>query len=65
MRQLLRVYTLQPIHRLCRDKQGAALVEYGILVGLIAVLCIAAVTIVGTQVSSFFSFVGSSLTPGI
>jgi pilus assembly protein Flp/PilA len=44
------------------DEQGAALVEYGILVGLIAVICIAAVTIVGTQVSAAFSKIASSLT---
>jgi pilus assembly protein Flp/PilA len=65
MRKLLYVYPLQLIDRLRRDEHGAALVEYGILVGLIAVLCIAAITVIGTQVSSFFSFVGSSLTPGI
>jgi pilus assembly protein Flp/PilA len=65
MRKLLYVYPLQLIGRLCRDEKGAALVEYGILIGLIAVLCIAAVSVVGTQISSWFSFVGSSLTPGI
>jgi pilus assembly protein Flp/PilA len=65
MRKLLHIWVLQLIDRLCRDERGAALVEYGILVGLIAVLCIAAISIVGTQVSSWFSFVGSSLTPGI
>lgn len=65
MRKLLYVYMLQPLHRLCRDDQGAALVEYGILVGLIAALCVAAVTVIGTQLSSAFSFVASSLTPGI
>lgn len=65
MRQLLHFGMLQLIDRLCRDQRGAALVEYGILLGLIAVLCIAAVTTIGTQLSSWFSFVGSSLTPGI
>jgi pilus assembly protein Flp/PilA len=52
----------QLLARLGHDEQGAALVEYGILVGLIAVICIAAVTIVGTQVSAAFSKIASSLT---
>jgi len=65
MRKLLHIYMLQPIHRLRRDDQGAALVEYGILVGLIAVLCVAAVSVIGTKLSTAFSFIASSLTPGI
>jgi len=52
----------QLLVRFGHDEQGAALVEYGILVGLIAVICIAAVTIVGTQVSVAFSKIASSLT---
>lgn len=32
------------------DEEGAALAEYGLLVGLIAVVCIAAVTLLGTQI---------------
>jgi pilus assembly protein Flp/PilA len=65
MIELLHVYILELIDRFRRDERGAALVEYGILVGLIAVLCIAAVAIVGTQVSAAFSFIGSALSPGI
>ena len=49
------------IAKLWRDDEGASLVEYGILVGLIAVICIAAVAIVGTQVSTAFSNIASSL----
>jgi pilus assembly protein Flp/PilA len=43
------------INRLRHDEEGAALVEYGILVGLIAVVCIVAVTTLGTQISTLFS----------
>lgn len=62
MCQMMQAYVLALIDRFRRDEQGAALVEYGILVGLIAVICIAAVTIVGTQVSLAFSKIASQLT---
>ena len=39
------------INRFRRDDEGAALVEYGMLVGLIAVICVVAVTTLGTEVS--------------
>ncbi len=38
-----------------RDERGAALVEYALLVGLIAVICVAGVTLFGQEVSSAFS----------
>jgi pilus assembly protein Flp/PilA len=41
--------------------EGAAAVEYGLLVALIAVIAIVAVKLVGTKVSSNFSNVGNSL----
>jgi pilus assembly protein Flp/PilA len=48
--------------RLRRDDEGAALVEYGMLVGLIAVICVVAVTTLGTEVSTAFSRIASALT---
>ena len=50
------------IDRLRREEEGAALVEYGMLVGLIAVLCVIAVTTLGTEVSTAFSRIASALT---
>ncbi len=35
-----------------RDEEGQALAEYGLLVALIAVVCIAAVTLFGIQVAA-------------
>ena len=35
-----------------RDDDGATMVEYGLMVALIAVVCIAAVTLVGTSLST-------------
>ena len=48
----------------CRSstERGASLVEYALLVALIAVVCIVAVTFLGRAVSSKFSSVGSAIT---
>ena len=43
------------------DERGASLVEYALLVALIAVVCLAAVTALGTTASEKFSEVSSSL----
>ncbi len=47
--------------RFGRTERGASLVEYVLLVSLIAVVCIAAITILGNKASSKFSDVGSSI----
>lgn len=49
------------LKKLVRDENGAALVEYGILIALIALICIAAVAVIGTQVSTAFSNMASAL----
>jgi pilus assembly protein Flp/PilA len=43
------------------DERGASLVEYALLVALIAVVCIVAVTFLGKSASSKFDGVGSSI----
>ena len=47
--------------RFGRDERGASLVEYALLVALIAVVCIIAITFVGSRASDKFSEVGSRL----
>jgi pilus assembly protein Flp/PilA len=44
-----------------RREEGATLAEYGLLLALIAVVCIAAITLVGTQISTMFSSVSVSI----
>jgi pilus assembly protein Flp/PilA len=44
-----------------RDENGQALVEYGLLVGLIAVVCITAITLLGTQIEGFFNTITGAL----
>lgn len=43
-------------------EQGASLVEYALLVALIAVVCIIAVTFLGSNASTKFSAVGNALS---
>ena len=47
--------------RLGADERGASLVEYALLVALIAVICIVAIAFVGQGASSKFSSVGSAV----
>jgi pilus assembly protein Flp/PilA len=44
-----------------RDEEGATMVEYGLLVALIALVALGAVTTVGTKLSALFTSVGNSL----
>ncbi len=43
-------------------ERGAALVEYALLLALIAVACIVALTFLGGQAANKFSKVGNSIT---
>ena len=43
------------------SEMGASLVEYALLVGLVAIVCFAAVGLLGQEASSSYEGVGSSL----
>jgi len=43
------------------DERGASLVEYALLLALIAVVCIGAITLIGTNANNKLSEVGSKL----
>ena len=43
------------------DERGAALVEYALLVALIAVVCIVAITFLGDSASDRFNEIGNEL----
>jgi pilus assembly protein Flp/PilA len=47
--------------KLIADESGATAIEYGLIAALIAVVIIAAVTTVGTNLTATFSTVASSL----
>ncbi len=47
--------------RFIQDEEGASMVEYALLVALIAVVVIAAALFLGNQISDKFSEVGATL----
>lgn len=47
--------------RIERDDEGATMVEYGLMLALIAVVCIAAVTLIGTNAATLFGNIAGSL----
>ena len=52
---------MNALRNLLKDESGASAVEYGLLVALIAVVIIAAVTALGTSISSKFSTAATSI----
>ncbi len=49
------------LQTLMQDESGATLVEYGLIVSLIAIACIAAITLLGTKITALFTGVGNDL----
>jgi pilus assembly protein Flp/PilA len=49
------------IDRLRRDEDGAAMVEYGLLVALIALVVAGAATTLGTDLATMFTTIGTNL----
>ena len=44
-----------------KDEEGATMVEYALMLALIAIICIAAVTLVGQKASQVFSNAAANL----
>lgn len=57
----LYVFGLDIRERFRQEDRGATAVEYGLLVGLIAVVIIAAVVTLGGNLNSLFTTTGSSI----
>lgn len=54
--------TTGPKNTTClRDEEGATAIEYGLIAGLIAVVIIAAVTLLGTEVSAVFTSITNAI----
>jgi len=53
---------LAALSRLVRDEDGATAIEYGLIAALIIVVCIVAITTLGTQLNITFSTIGNALT---
>lgn len=52
---------MNSIYNILREDDGATMVEYGIMVALIAAICIAVVATMGQNVSNAFSTVNASI----
>jgi len=53
------------VSRFVKNDEGAALVEYGLLVGLIAVVCLAAVQTLGNTINTVFTNIDTNLTAAL
>jgi len=45
-----------------QDKKGATMVEYGVIVALVAAVCVGAVTLLGTDVNAAFGKITAALS---
>ena len=52
---------VQSVTNLLRDEEGASMVEYGLLIALIAMVALVAVQALGKSVSTLFSTVATSV----
>lgn len=53
---------MKAIQKFLREEDGVTAIEYGLIAALIAVVIIAAVTIIGTQLNKTFTSIGTSLS---
>jgi len=53
---------LMSIKRFVKDEEGVTAIEYGLIAALIAIVIVAAVTIVGTQLNIVFTSVSNCLS---
>ncbi len=51
----------RPVINFLQDESGPTAVEYAVMLALIIVVCIAAVTTLGTNANNTFSYVGSKV----
>lgn len=49
------------MRKFVRNEEGAALVEYGLLIALIAVICVIVVAVLGNTVSAKFSAINANV----
>ena len=56
-------YATKQLVSFLKAEDGPTAVEYAVMLALIVVVCISAITSIGANANSTFSFVGSALTP--
>jgi pilus assembly protein Flp/PilA len=53
---------MELIKRFVREEEGQGLVEYALIIGLIAIVAIAALSLAGSQVSTIFGNITTELS---
>jgi pilus assembly protein Flp/PilA len=53
--------SVRSLLRLKSNEEGATMVEYGLMVALIAVVCLVAVTALGTSIQTVFTSISTSV----
>ena len=61
IKQKERKKKMEKLIKFFKDEEGATAVEYGLMVALIAVVIIAAVTLIGTNLDAIFDQVAAAL----
>ncbi len=56
------VWIIARVQSFVAQEDGATMVEYGLMVALIAIACIGAVALVGTRLSGLFTNVAGSVS---
>ncbi|MFZ5989756.1 MAG: Flp family type IVb pilin [Bacillota bacterium] len=51
------------LRALLGSKKGQGMVEYGLIISLIAVACIAALLVLGPKIADLFTSVSNTITP--
>ena len=51
----------QSVRRVFSDNEGATMVEYGLMVALIAVVCLLAVTALGVSIRGVFTAINAAI----
>lgn len=52
---------ISQVKKFIQDEEGASAVEYGVLVALIIVVCIGAITVIGTKLNVAFDKVNAKI----
>jgi pilus assembly protein Flp/PilA len=52
---------MEAVKKLLRDESGQGMVEYALIIALIAVVAVAAITILGGRISTMFTNVSNDL----
>ena len=58
---LKEVSKMEKIKRFLKEEEGVTMLEYGLIAALIAVVCIAALQLLGTNLSTKFNSVATSV----